>query len=250
MKHLTEEELIGHRYGEDEPGVTRHLEECGQCAEAYAALRRDLAQLKAVEPPARSALYGEQVWRSLSNSLPVYAMQKRIWRRMALWSSLGYAAACALLVAGAFVAGRHWEHRKSPITAANDSRTKQQVVLVVLGDHLDRSERLLVELKHADASSGDMASPMQEEARKLLASNRACQQNVAQIDDPALAASLDRLGRVLAEMANEPGGLSNSTIARLQREVSIDGLLFEVRVLRTRVPERPGKAVQPNGGTI
>ncbi len=251
MRHLNEEELIEHHYGESNARVEHHLEVCGECAGAYAALARDLAALKAAEPPARDALYGEKVWRSLSSSLPAYSMRRRSWLEVWLWKGVGYAAACVLLILGAFLAGRQWEQRKPRTVARNDVQTKQQVVLVVLGDHLDRSERLLVELKHADASNTEMVSPMREEARDLLAANRLCRQSATQIDDPALGAFLDRLGRVLAELANEPGGLSSSTIARLQNEMNTDGLLFEVRVLRSRVPDRQfGGAIQPKGGTI
>jgi hypothetical protein len=252
MKHLSEEKLIEHHYGEGDTGVERHLEVCGQCAEAYAALERDLAQVKVADPPGRNPLYGDQVWRSLSNSLPVYAKRARSLSRMGLWKGVSYVAACALLVVGAFLAGRQWEQKKpSTSVARNDSQARQRVVLVILGDHLDRSERLLVELKHADASNTEMVSPMREEARNLLAANRQCLQSAAQIDDPALAKFLDRLGRVLAQLANEPGGLSSSTITRLQNEMNTDGLLFEIRVLRSRVPDRQsGGVIELNGGTI
>ena len=36
----------------------------------------------------------------------------------------------------------------------------QRVVILVLGDHLDRTERLLVELKHADADDSEMIPPL------------------------------------------------------------------------------------------
>jgi hypothetical protein len=125
------------------------------------------------------------------------------------------------------------------------------VVLVVLGDHLDRAERLLVELKHADASSANLVLPMREEAGSLLEVNRLCRQTVAQSDDPALAATLDRLGRVLTELANQPDRLSHATIIRLQNEMEADDLLFEVRVLRSRVPRRqPGGVIPSHGGTL
>lgn len=251
MKHVSEEELIEHHYGESDPGVKRHLEECGACAEAYAALRRDLAELKATEPPARDAAYGEQVWRSLSNSLSAYAVPRRSWLQVGVWKGVSYAAACVLLVVGAFLAGRQWEQRKPPKVAKNEIQTKQQLVLVVLGDHLDRSERLLIELKHADASSAGLVSPMREEARNLLAANRVCRQSATQIDDPSLATFLDHLDRVLVELANEPGGLSGSAITRLQKEMNTEGLLFQVRVLRSRVPDQQlGGAVRSHGGTI
>jgi hypothetical protein len=251
MKHLNEEELIEHHYGESDAKVEHHLQVCGECAQDYAALASDLASLKAAEPPARDALYGEQVWRSLSSSLPAYAIRRRSWLGVSLWQGVGYAAACVLIVCGAFLAGRQWEQGKPRAAANIGGQSKQQVVLVVLGDHLDRSERLLIELKHADASNADIVSPLREEARNLLAANRLCRQSAVQIDDPTLATSLDHLGRVLAELADEPGGVSSSTIVRLQNEMNRDGLLFEIRVLRSRVPDQqPGGASQPHGGTI
>ena len=88
MKHLSEEKLIEHHYGEGDTGVERHLEVCGQCAEAYAALERDLAQVKVADPPGRNPLYGDQVWRSRSNSLPVYAKRARSLSRTRRMSSL------------------------------------------------------------------------------------------------------------------------------------------------------------------
>jgi len=251
MKHLSEEDLIEHYYSAGDASTESHLKMCEECAEAYAALDRDLTELKVAEPPARNPLYGKQVWQSLSNLLPAYAMHRRSWLQVSVWKGVSYAAACVLLVAVAFLAGRQWEQRKPRTTAKTNVQTKQQIVLVVLGDHLDRSERLLVELKHADATSADLASPMREEARNLLAANRLCRQSATQIDDPELVTALDRLDRVLAELVNEPGGLSISTITRLQNEMNTDSLLFEVRVLRSRMPDQqPGGVIQSNGVTI
>jgi hypothetical protein len=107
-------------------------------------------------------------------------------------------------------------------------------VLLVLGDHLDRSECLLVELRHAGPSS---EVPLQAEARDLLSANRLYRDSVTQQADPALASALDHLERVLIEVSNEPAGLSQAKLDGLQKEMNTDGLLFEVRVLRSRVQE-------------
>jgi len=115
---------------------------------------------------------------------------------------------------------------------AGGDQGRERVVLVVLGDHLDRSERLLVELKHAEPST---EAPMQAEARELLSANRLYRESVKRAGDPALAAALDHLERVLIEVSNEPAGLSQARLDELQREMNTDGLLFEVRVLRSRV---------------
>jgi hypothetical protein len=157
------------------------------------------------------------------------------------------------VAAGAFYAGRLWEQKETHVVVAQAPapKPKPRVVVVVLSDHLDRSERLLVELKHVDAGSTEMVSPLRDEAKSLLAANRICRQKASQEDDPALTTALDRLDHVLDELANQPRGLSSATIARLQEEMNADGLLFEVRVLRSRIPD--GQAAGTNrssGGTI
>jgi hypothetical protein len=256
MNHLTDQELIEYGYGEGErAAVEKHFETCGECEKAYGALQLDLAQMKFRDPPARDASYGDRVWESLEGWLPAYTARKRSWLGGGLWRGLSYAAACAVLLACAFVGGRMWERREAkiaaehhPTTAQPNAHAPQRVVVVVLSDHLDRSERLLVELKHAD--NPEMVSPLRDEARSLLAANRICRKNVKQDDDPALATALDHLDRLLGEMANEPGGLNSATVTRLQDEMNKDGLLFEVRVLRSRIPHAQGPGANSAEGGI
>jgi len=256
MMHLTDEEMIEQVYGESGDGsaVERHLASCRECADNYAELERDLHGVERMDAPERDAGYGERVWASIADSLPVYATEKRRWWASGLWKGLGYAAACALLVSCAFYAGRQWEHKKQLPVAHVDQKSpqaKQPIVVVVLDDHLDRSERFLVELKHADMDPASMAAPMRDEARSLLAANRMCRKNMAQKDDPELTTALDHLDRLLAEAANEPGGLNAKSIAKLQDEMNSDGLLFEVRVLRSRITHAKGAGNSPaKGGSI
>jgi hypothetical protein len=252
MNHLSEEQLIELYYSQKEPEAARHLDACGECARAYEALQSDLADMRAIDPPARSAKYGEQVWQSIAGFAPVYSVARKTWYRQGLWLGLSSAAACGLLVAAAFYAGRLWEHqhRRPHQTIANSTAPAappQRVVVVVLSDHLDRSERLLVELKHANAGDAAMNSPLRDEARSLLAANHKCIQDAAHSGDPSLTKALDHLDQLLSRLANQPGGLNAAALARLQDEMNRDGLLFEVRVLRSRIPNRH---VSQNGGTI
>lgn len=239
MKHLTEEELVDHFYGEaiNPAGIESHLHTCNLCAEAYTSLQQDLASIKSPAVPMRDASYGDQVWRSLRGSLPIYEKQKRRWLHFSLMQGLGYATACIVLIAAAFFAGRQWEHRQHPNTQlASNNQPAQPIILVVLGDHLDRSERLLVELNHANDASTVM--PVRAEAQDLLSANRLYRESASRAGDPQLTAALDRLERVLVEIVNEPEDSSPAQLARLQKEMNIDGLLFEVRVLRSRIPEQ------------
>lgn len=243
MKHLTEEELVEYYYKDAaSPGIEHHLRECDACAEAYTSLRQDLASIKLPAVPTRDASYGEQVWQSLRSSLPVYEKQKRRWLHINLLQGLSYAAACIVLIVAGFFAGRQWEHRQRPgVQSAANNQPTQPIILVVLGDHLDRSERLLVELNHANDAGAVM--PVKAEAQDLLSANRLYRESATRAGDQQLSAALDRLERVLVEIVNEPEGSSPAQLARLQKEMNTDGLLFEVRVLRSRIPDQQKRSV-------
>jgi hypothetical protein len=237
MKHLEETELIEHYYEEsgNMADCERHLKLCAACARRYAELTRDLEQVKPLAPPERGEGYAEQVWQSIRSGLPIYEKPRRSWTWRQRWQPLGWAAACALLVAAGFLAGRQWQRKQAPAVAVQvDPQARQRVVIVVLGDHLDRSERLLVELNHAGTNDAE-AVPLQSEARELLATNRLVRQSASQTGNRGVEASLDRLGRVLVELANEPDGLSEADLNRLRQEMNTDGLLFDIRVLRSRI---------------
>src|ERR1700678_430320 len=225
MKHLEEAELVEHYYkesanmGESE----RHLKACPVCAKQYAELCRVLDGVATSTPPARTGDYIEQVWQSIDGSLRVYEKPESRWMRF--YRPLGWAVACLLLVA-----------------VAVDPQARQRVVIVVLGDHLDRSEHLLVELNHAD--SNDLSAlPLRSEARELLASNRLVRQSAMRAGNLNVEASLDRLERLLMELSNEPDSLTEADLNRLKQEMNTDGLLFDIRVLRSRV-HSPGPEQQ------
>jgi hypothetical protein len=270
MMHLTDEQMMEQAYSESEnrAAVERHLASCAACAAKFTALERDLNSVERLVAPARDARYGERVWASIAPALPVYegpeyASKSRTashTRVEAFWSGwwakgLGYAAACALVLSAAFYAGRQWEQRKQqPVAQAQPAKpapARQPIVVVVLDDHLDRSERFLVQLKHADVDSTELVKPMRDEARSLLAANRVCRKNVAQDNDPELTTALDHLDSLLAQAVNAPGGLNARSIAKLQDEMNADGLLFEVRVLRSRIAHGKSSAnTAAKGGTV
>lgn len=254
MNHLSEERLIELYYGQDGPEAARHLDTCGDCARTYEALRADLADMKPVNPPPRSETYGRQVWASIADRLPDYISPAKPWFRQPVWLSLGAATACSLMLVAAFYAGRVWEHHQPPAQSASSAKpappAPPRVVVVVLSDHLERSERFLVQLKHADADDTELAVPLRDEARSLLAANQKCQHDAAAAGDPALTKALDHLNDVLTQLANHPGGLNADAMEKLQQEMDADGLLFEVRVLRSRIPDRKASVHHHQQGGI
>jgi hypothetical protein len=95
-----------------------------------------------------------------------------------------------------------------------------------------------------------MVSPLRDEARSLLNANHICRKNAEKADDPALEGALDHLDHLLTEIADQPGGLNAASITRIKNEMNRDGLLFEVRVLRSRARDQgPSGTTHLNGGT-
>jgi hypothetical protein len=249
MRHLTEEEIVNRYFGEDAGAADAHLEECGECAAALAALDSELAAMRTMDVPERDENYGEQMWARVEGALPPKRMKHAssgaigLWRA-GLWRRVAYVAAFAVLVAGSFYGGtvyEHWQHHRLVVARAKlqppATAPQPKVVVVVLGDHLDRSERLLVELKHADSDGAEL-DPLRDEARSLLAANRVFRDDAEREGDPALTKALNHLDKLLTEMANQPGGMNSAAVARIRDEMNAEGLLFEVRVLRSKNPHR------------
>ena len=253
MRHLTEEELIEHYFYEDANRIVveTHLRICGRCEQEYDEISNALA-VRGPEPPALEPGYGKRVWQSIQQPLPAYQSDKsKPRRRLFFMPQLAFAGACLIFVAAAFLAGRVWERTHAhPQQAAVTQQGKERVVLFILDDHLDRSERLLVELNHA--GNGDEATdlPLQAEARQLLPDNRLYRQSLANSGDPLLAAALDHLERVLLEVANSPGPLSGADISRLEKEMNTDSLLFQIRVLRARVSSQKKPELSRKGALL
>lgn len=250
MKHLTENELIELYYGEDVSAANEHLQACRECSTQYAELKESLDAIQSAIVPQRSADYGERVWENLRQQLIPYQKKTARWHQWAQWKTAVLAIACATLLVAAFLGGRYWDWiARHKADVANNPHTEQRVVLVVLTDHLDRTERMLVELEHTDLSDPAENMALQSEARELLASNRLYRATASRAGDPALATALDRLEGVLAEIANDRN-LTAGDLQSVRKEMNTDGLLFEIRVLLARNPDQASGMKPANGAFI
>jgi hypothetical protein len=249
MNHLTEEQLVQHYFAEDANRVMveTHLRICSRCEQVYEEICNILA-VHAPEPPAHSPGYGKRLWQLIEAPLRPYPATKRHYFT---WPRLMLAGACLLALAAAFIGGSLWQtSRTHPSNAANPSQAKERVVLFILDDHLDRSERLLVQLNHAGTEPADLDNSLQTEARQLLPDNRLYRQAISASGDPIMSAALDHLERVLLEVANSPDKLSRADIARIEHEMNTDSLLFQIRVLRARTSRPEPKVDSRKGASI
>jgi hypothetical protein len=250
MKHISEEQLVMYYYREDADAlrseIAAHLASCAACRASYASLESMLAGVASVPLPERSTAYGAEVWRRirphLADRAPAWWAG---WLQPRRWALAGGLAA-ALVVA--FLAGRHWSPQPPPPAVAVSPQVRERILLVAVGDHLDRSQMLLVELINTDGEGTVNIAPEKQWARDLVASNRLYRQTALENGQPGMANVLDELERVLVEIANSPSDISAARLERIRRRIESQGILFKVRVIGSQVREREMRAARETGG--
>lgn len=252
MKHLSEEQLILYRYGEPQDAaretIERHLATCSGCRSEYERLRRVLATVDEQAVPERSEEYVGEVWRRLRPGLAKARLGHRVvwsWFGLPRWAGVG---AVAALVVVAFAVGRLWRGHPVQTPESVSAQIRDRILLVAVGDHLERSQMVLVELVNTQARGEVDISREERRAEDLLADNRLYRQTAMRVGEPGLANLLDELERVLAEVANSPSEVSAPQLESLRRRIEDQGILFKMRVVGTEVERREQRSgKQPLG---
>lgn len=252
--HLTEDELVLHYYGEltasEEGHLTAHLTSCPACHDHLRQLQRVLAVIdeSALAGPELPQHFERTVWARLEPNLQ---------RRRAGWASwfllspgrlarLAWMAMVVLLVGAAFIAGRLLPRSQEGATSAGDLR--ERILLVDLGDHLDRSQMVLVELMSADDETAVDISGERTRAEQLVTANRLYRQTALATGDTAIVDLLDELERVLVDLVASPEELSPERFKEVRQRIESRSLLFKVRVVSSDVRQRQKSIVHERAG--
>jgi len=249
MNHLSEEQIVLHYYGDAEEAaeLERHLAACPECRAEFARVQAMLKQIEPLEVPEPAAGFEEKAWLNLRDRLPEKgSFLQRILQGRQKWALAG---AMVMLLAMAFLAGRFWPRPPGQVAQQPVQVNPQRVVLVAVGDHLERSQMLLVAIMNADAKGPINFSSEQAEARELLDSNHLYRVSSQQAGDPQVARLLDQLGRVLAEIANGPAEVSPGDLEQVRHTIQSEGLLFKVRVVGSEVNSR-ARRPELSGGSV
>lgn len=245
LEHFGEEELVWFFYGEAENAteIDLHLALCTKCRSEYEALKTDLGALASWTVPDRGAGYGEQVWRSLVRKDAGIASRKRWrWRRWLMPRQLAALGATAALLVFAFVAGRVSKPDAAPTVSA--AVVRERVLAAALSDHIEQSERTLIELTNVSDSKPVDISYEQQRAESLLKGNRLYRQAASQQGATALTSVLEDLERVLLDVARSSGEMTPAETQKLRARVEDQELLFRLRVLSLRLRELQDEPVR------
>ena len=237
MTHLTEEQLILHYYGEeagDTLAAERHLEDCADCRALYGSLQRVLNVVDTLPVPDVPADYGARVWHKIERRIPA---RRRLWSLPAPWRWAAAATAMAGLLVVAFFAGRFYPQLRRPsnIARSADPGAGQRILLVAVGDYLERSQMVLIELANADPQRSLDISAEQERAEDLVSESRLYRQTALHTGDAKVAGILDDVDRVLLEIAHAPSRLTPGDLQKLRQRLEAEGILFKIRVLNSNV---------------
>ena len=231
--HPDDERLILFHY-EGDRSVARHLDTCLPCRGRMAGIRRLFELVEAEPVPERGEAYGRDVWRRIAARLP--ERPRPDWRLVFAPPRLAFAGALAAIALAAFLAGRI-SRSPEPPAAPTVSQTRERILLVTVGDHLERSQTVLIELLHAPAE-GPVAESDRARARELLAANRLYRQTAASAGERGVSDVLEDLERVLLEASHGASPVSMESLEGLRRKAEAEGVLFKIRVLGSRVRER------------
>ena len=237
MKHLSQDDLILHYYSESDVEISRHIAECAECHKNFEQLSLTLSAIVLPEPPLRGEDYSAEVWSRIRPKLKERKTAIAWWAIPRRWAAV---AAFAVLIAVAFVAGRYTNRPPAgpPLEATNNAQLPQKVLVVALGDYLDRSEMLLVEVAHAKGPGDLDLNTQRHYASELVATNRLYRQTAQRVGDADTDALLDQLERVLLQVEHTPQGATASDIQQLRQEIESGGVLFKVRVAQVHMKAR------------
>lgn len=244
MSHLSQEEIVLSYYGEPELGAGRreHLAHCETCVAELARLATVLDRVTPVEVPDPGDDYEARVWNRLQWRLRGEKKRDRF-----TWVK---SAAIAATVAIAFLAGVLWSPgrrvddtrvatntgRTSTAAVANSrSGDASRILLVVVGEHFDRSERVLVELTNLTPDGTTDITTERDRAEELLAGNRLYRRTALDRGEGDVATLLDELEPVLLQIAHAPAQVGAEELRAMQKRVETKGLVFKLRVVRADV---------------
>lgn len=233
-----EDEMTLLFYGEhpDAERLRRKIAADPAAARRWEALRHQLAALDRLAPPEPRPGLETRIWARLAPELEGARLHVPVspWR----WRTWALLGACLALAIGSFLVGRAGrpapggaEAEAVAALGALPEAARARVLTAALAEHLDASERLLVEVSNRTPS-------LDEERRwaeALLASNRLYRRAAERAGQRRISALLAELEPLLTGLANGSSESADADFASARERIANQDLLFKVRVTRNKI---------------
>jgi hypothetical protein len=249
VKHLSEEVVILVYYGEPvDEAVKKHLAACPDCREEVRKVAAVLNALQDYTVPEPQPAFEQLLWQRIAPAIRPRVAQPRLWHYwwQYRWQRWVLAPGLVCLLIGSFFVGRLSMSRSinRPVTVPStlagimSDSGRERILLVALGDHLERSQMVLVEIANGKPGSAAEFQLTQQRAQNLVGENRLYRQAAQLSGDTEFSDLLDELERVLTDIANRPSDLSSPELEQIQHRIESRGLIFKIRVTGSNLQQK------------
>lgn len=247
-------------YGEldavDRDRVRAHLASCADCQYADRDLRATLRLVDVAPVPELPESFECEMWARLEPHLqeyaaaPTWAARLHSWRRGAevsrpsLRAAWAVGAAAALVLAFVGRAARNDVPDTAGLRPAAFQAARERVLDAEVGDHIERSQRVLTDLVNIDPATPAVLTSDQQRAADLVRAGRVYRRTAAALGDTATSELLEELERVLLDVANGSAEPTAREIESWRERIDQQDLVFRLRVVGAELRRRQETATQ------
>ena len=257
-RHISDEDLLLDYYDEATPEqhaeMRAHVETCAECQALDRELRAVLALVDSEPVPDAPPGFEREMWARLEPLVSGFSRTNEVrlkadtTRADTTWSfelpRWALAASVAALAVGSFALGRVWDTPTTParVSTADARELGERMLRSEVEEHLERSQRVFVELVNADDSAPVLLARDRERAADLVAAGRLYRRSAEEMGDADTRDLLEDVERVLVEIANGPEVESSNDLSEVRARITDQDLIFRLRVMTAGMQARERRA--------
>lgn len=236
-------------YGEldaaDRDRVRAHLAWCADCQHADRDVRATLRLVDVAPVPEPPESFEREMWARIEPHLQVEVVERswtaRLggapvwWPRLALGGGMAAAVVLAFFVGRA---GRSGAPDTADVRPAAFHAARERVLDAEVGDHFERSQRVLTDLVNIDSATPVVLASDQQRAADLVAAGRVYRRTADALGETATSGLLEDLERVLLDVANGSAEPTPQEIESWRERIDQQDLVFRLRVVGAELRRR------------
>lgn len=258
--HLADDDIVLDYYGELEAAerdrVRAHLAWCADCQLVDRDVRATLRLVDVTPAPEPPASFEREMWARIEPQLRRESpgRSSTTWLRAllpaapVLWPRVAWSGGVAAAMVLAFVVGRAGRVVPPEAPATSFHAARERVLDAEVGEHLERSQRVLTDLVNIDPATPVVLANDQERAADLVAAGRVYRRTADALGDKATSELLEDLERVLLDVANGSSAPTPREIESWRERIDQQDLVFRLRVVGAELRRRQ-QTVTPNDDT-